>query len=61
MSGRAAFPARWRCCRATAWVGIYGLSFVTVLAASLPALLGTPSLTPLGRCAASLPAIAAAR
>ena len=25
--------ARWRCCRATAWVGIYGLSFVTVLAA----------------------------
>ena len=30
--------------QSVAWIGIYGLSFLTVLAASLPALLGTPSL-----------------
>ena len=36
LSGRAGDAA------GAAWVGIYGLSFVTVLAASLPALLGTP-------------------
>jgi apolipoprotein N-acyltransferase len=31
----------------TAWVGIYGLGLLTVLAAGLPALLGTASLAPL--------------
>jgi apolipoprotein N-acyltransferase len=43
-----------------AWVGIYGLSFVTVLAASLLALLGEPSLAPLSALRRSAPAIAAA-
>ena len=40
MSGRAAFPGSLAMLQSAAWVGIYGLSFVTVLAASLPALLG---------------------
>ena len=44
MSGRAAFPGSLAMLQTTAWIGIYGLSFVTVLAASLPALLGTPLL-----------------
>src|SRR5271170_6060180 len=39
--------------------GIYGLSFLTVLAASLPALLGTISLNPLSRARRLTPAIAA--
>ncbi len=58
MSGRAAFPARWRCCRRVAWVGIYGLSFVTVLAASLPALLGISSLSPMPTARRTAPGFA---
>src|SRR5881392_562997 len=38
------FPGSLYLLQSAAWVGIYGLSFVTVLAASLPALFGTPSL-----------------
>jgi apolipoprotein N-acyltransferase len=40
------FPGAIAMLQSVAWIGIYGLSFVTVLAASLPALLGTSSLTP---------------
>ena len=38
------FPGAISMLQSVAWVGIYGLSFLTVLAASLLALLGTPSL-----------------
>ncbi len=41
------FPGSLALLQNTAWVGVYGLSLVTVLAASLPALLGNPSLAPL--------------
>jgi apolipoprotein N-acyltransferase len=44
----------------TAWVGIYGLSFVTVLAASLPALLGTALLQPIPPARRATPMVAAA-
>ena len=54
------FPGALTMLQTTAWVGIYGLSFLTVLAASLPALFGTPSLTPLHPVRRLLPAIAAA-
>ena len=53
------FPGAILMLQSVAAIGIYGLSFLTVLAASLPALLGTTLLNPLspGRCLA--PAIAA--
>src|SRR5256714_6463331 len=38
------FPGSLYLLQSAAWVGIYALDFVTVLAASLPALFGTPSL-----------------
>jgi apolipoprotein N-acyltransferase len=38
------FPGALAVLQSAAWLGIYGLSFVTVLAASLPALLGVVSL-----------------
>src|SRR3954452_3926961 len=38
------FPGALAVLQTTAWVGIYGLSLVTVLAAALPSLLGMPSL-----------------
>ncbi|MBV9826263.1 MAG: apolipoprotein N-acyltransferase [Alphaproteobacteria bacterium] len=41
------FPGALTVLQTTAWVGIYGLTLLTVLAASLPALLGTASLEPL--------------
>src|ERR1700720_1709850 len=41
------FPGALLFLQSAAWVGIYGVSFLTVLAASLPALSGTPSLLPL--------------
>ena len=47
MPGRAGFPGAILMLQSVAWVGIYGLSFLTVLAASLPALLGTPRWPPL--------------
>jgi apolipoprotein N-acyltransferase len=52
------FPGAIAMLQSVAWVGIYGLSFVTVLAASLPALLGTPWLTPISRRRRLAPAIA---
>jgi len=54
------FPGSLAVLQSTAWVGIYGLSFVTVLAASLPALFGTPSLLPLSPLRRAAPALAAA-
>lgn len=54
------FPGAVAMLQATAWVGIYGLSFLTVLAASLPALLGSPSLTPVSRLWRVAPAAVAA-
>jgi apolipoprotein N-acyltransferase len=54
------FPGALTVLQGAAWVGIYGLGFVTVLAASLLALLGAPSLTPLGPWRRAMPAIAAA-
>jgi apolipoprotein N-acyltransferase len=42
-----------------AWVGIYGLSFVTVLAASLPAVLGASPLPPISAFSRWVPAVAA--
>lgn len=55
-----AFPGSLLVLQSTAWIGIYGLSFVTVLAASLPALLGMPTMSPLSALRRAMPAIAAA-
>ncbi|HWD58756.1 MAG TPA: apolipoprotein N-acyltransferase [Stellaceae bacterium] len=54
------FPGAIAMLQTTAWTGIYGLGFLTVLAASLLALLGTPSLQPVPPWRHSLPALAAA-
>ena len=54
------FPGALLVLQSAAWVGIYGLSFLTVLAASLPALLGTPSLLPLSPLRRAAPVLAAA-
>lgn len=55
-----AFPGALAVLQSVAWIGIYGLSFVTVLAASLLALLGTPLLAPVSPGGRRAPAIAAA-
>jgi apolipoprotein N-acyltransferase len=54
------FPGALAILQSTAWVGIYGLSFLTVLAASLPALLGATSLSPMKRARRAAPVVAAA-
>jgi apolipoprotein N-acyltransferase len=54
------FPGALAMLQSTAWIGIYGLGFVTVLATSLLALLGAPSLAPIGLWRRALPAVAAA-
>ena len=54
------FPGALAVLQTTAWVGIYGLSLATVLAAALPSLLGTPSLFPIPGLRRAAPAIAAA-
>ena len=54
------FPGSLAMLQSTAWVGIYGLSFATVLAAALPSLLGTPSLLPMPRARRAVPVVAAA-
>jgi len=54
------FPGGIAVLQTTAWVGIYGLSLLTVLAASLLALFGMPSLTPLSAARRFAPAIASA-
>jgi apolipoprotein N-acyltransferase len=56
----ANFPGALDVLESVAWIGIYGLSFLTVLAASLPALLGAPSFAPMSRLRRWAPAIAAA-
>jgi apolipoprotein N-acyltransferase len=53
------FPGAIAMLQSVAWIGIYGLSFLTVLAASLPALLGTPSLAPVSAGQRLAPAIVA--
>jgi apolipoprotein N-acyltransferase len=53
------FPGALAMLQSTALVGVYGLGFVTVLAASLLGLLGTSSLAPLGPWRRAMPAIAA--
>jgi apolipoprotein N-acyltransferase len=53
------FPGALALLQTTAWIGIYGLGFLTVLAASLPALLGDPLLTPSPASRRWAPAIAA--
>jgi len=53
------FPGAILMLQSVAAIGIYGLSFLTVLAASLPALLGTTSLNPLSPGRRLSPAIAA--
>ncbi|MBV8130916.1 MAG: apolipoprotein N-acyltransferase [Alphaproteobacteria bacterium] len=54
------FPGAIAVLQCVAWIGIYGLSFVTVLAASLPALLGASSLVPISERRRWMPAIGAA-
>src|SRR5262249_52163979 len=53
------FPGAILMLQSVAVVGIYGLSFLTALAASLPALLGATSLAPLSRGRRFAPVIAA--
>ncbi len=55
-----AFPGSLALLQSVAWVGIYGLSFITVRAATLPALLGASSLSPMSSARRVAPAIAAA-
>jgi apolipoprotein N-acyltransferase len=43
------FPGASAVLQSTAWIGIYGLGYLTVLAVSLPALLGIPALQPISR------------
>jgi apolipoprotein N-acyltransferase len=54
------FPGALAVLQATAWIGIYGLSFVTVLAAALLAAFGIPSLLPTQPLRRWAPAIVAA-
>ena len=54
------FPGAIAMLQTVAWVGIYGLSFVTVLVASLPALLGASFLAPPSFARGWAPAILAA-
>jgi apolipoprotein N-acyltransferase len=53
------FPGSLAVLESTAWIGIYGLSFLTVLAAALPALLGTPLLSPMTPTRRAAPVLAA--
>jgi apolipoprotein N-acyltransferase len=53
------FPGALAMLQSAAWIGIYGLSFLTVLAASLPALLGGASLSPMPRARRAAPVVAA--
>ena len=53
------FPGSLLVLQSVSWVGIYGLSFVTVVAASLPALLGMSSLLPLSAVRRQAPLLGA--
>jgi len=55
-----AFPGALAMLQSSAWIGIYGLGFLSVLAASLLTLLGIPSLAPIGPWRRAMPALAAA-
>jgi apolipoprotein N-acyltransferase len=54
------FPGSLAMLQSVAWVGIYGLGFVTVLAAALPVLMGTPSLLPMAPARRVAPALGVA-
>jgi len=54
------FPGALAVLQSASWFGVYGLGFVTMLAAALLSLLGAPSLAPVGPWRRALPAIAAA-
>ena len=54
------FPGALTMLQSAAAIGIYGLSFVTVLSASLLALLGTASLAPISPWRRAMPALVAA-
>jgi apolipoprotein N-acyltransferase len=54
------FPGAIAVLQCVAWIGIYGLSFVTVLAASLPALLGAPFVASVSTWRRWMPAIGTA-
>jgi apolipoprotein N-acyltransferase len=54
------FPGALAVLQCVSWIGIYGLSFVTVLAASLPAFLGASSLDPVSTGRRWAPGIGAA-
>ena len=54
------FPGAIAVLQCVAFIGIYGLSFVTVLAASLPALLGVLSVAPVSGWRRWMPAIGSA-
>lgn len=54
------FPGALSLLQVTAWTGIYGLSFITALAAAMLALLGIPRPWPRSLWSASVPAFAAA-
>ena len=54
------FPGSLAMLQGVAWIGIYGLSFVTVLAAALPALMGIPSLLPMALARRAAPALGVA-
>jgi apolipoprotein N-acyltransferase len=54
------FPGAIAVLQSVAWIGIYGLSFVTALAASLPALLGASSVVSISQHRRWMPAIGAA-
>jgi apolipoprotein N-acyltransferase len=54
------FPGALAMLQTAAWVGIYGVSLLTVLAAALPALMGMPSLRPEPAMRRAAPVITAA-
>ncbi|HEV2336063.1 MAG TPA: apolipoprotein N-acyltransferase [Stellaceae bacterium] len=54
------FPGSLAMLQTVAWVGIYGLSFVTVLAAALPALIAVPLLRPTTPVRRAAPVLGAA-
>lgn len=54
------FPGAIAMLQSVAWIGIYGLGFLTILAASLPALLGTASASPISMLRRTAPALGAA-
>ena len=54
------FPGSLAVLQSVAWVGIYGLGFVTVLAAALAGLMGISSLRPMAPARRAAPALGAA-